>query len=98
MPKRKVDQTIILHRDGQRVKPVIGTIFDFSADELAQIERTNPDAISRPIIAVDVENEEARKEADGDGDAEAKAAAKAAAKAKADAKKNTGGKATDDEV
>lgn len=48
MPKRKVAQTVIVVRNGERVKPKIGAIFDFSADELKKIETTNPNALLKP--------------------------------------------------
>lgn len=48
MPKRKVAQTVIVVRNGQRVKPKIGSIFDFDADEVRKIESTNPDALLKP--------------------------------------------------
>lgn len=98
MPKRKVLQTVIVHRDGQRIRPLVGAIFDFTADELASINAINTDALGKPVMEVDVENEDARQKA------EAEAAAKAAADAKASADKKNGNKvsakkaAEDDEV
>lgn len=85
MPKRKVVQTVVIYRDGQRIKPAIGDIFDFKQNELEDINSINPDALARPIVEVDVENVQAQ------ADAKAKAEADAKAKADADAK-NTGGK------
>lgn len=86
MPKRKVAQTVIVYRDGQRLKPAIGEIFDFTDDEMQSINRINPEALTRPIIAVDVENEAAQAEAKAAVEAEeAKAKAKGG-KAKAEAK------------
>lgn len=89
MPKRKVAQAVIVYRDGQRLKPAIGEIFDFTDEEMQTINRINPEALTRPIIAVDVENEAAQAEAKAAAEAEAKAAAEAKAKggkAKSEAK------------
>ncbi|HGE7051787.1 TPA: hypothetical protein ACGCAJ_004705 [Serratia marcescens] len=83
MPKRKVVQTVVIYRDGQRLKPAIGTIFDFKQNELDDITSINPDAVTRPIVEVDVENLQAQ--ADAKAQAE-KDAADAKAKADADAK------------
>lgn len=47
MPKRIVAQTVVIVRDGQRITPEVGKPFDFSADELKQIEAINPDAIAK---------------------------------------------------
>lgn len=55
MPKRKVVQTVIVFRDGQRIKPAIGEIFDFTQKELESINKMNPGALDRPIIEVDAE-------------------------------------------
>lgn len=99
MPKRKVLQTVIVHRDGQRLRPSLGEIFDFTADELASINAINPDALGKPMMEVDVENEDARQKAEADAKA-----AKAEADAKAAADKKNGNKAPakkvaeDDEV
>lgn len=96
MPKRKVLQTVIVHRDGQRIRPLVGAIFDFTADEVASINAINRDALGKPVMEVDVENEDARQKAEAD--------AKAAADAKASADKKNGNKASakktaeDDEV
>lgn len=49
MPIRIPKQTIRLVRDGENVTPDIGEPFDFTADELADINAVNPDAIRKPI-------------------------------------------------
>jgi hypothetical protein len=84
MPKRKVVQTVIVYRDGQRIRPAVGEIFDFKQDELDNIMGINPEALTRPIIEVDVENLQAQKEAQEKADAEAKAAAPAGKPGKAE--------------
>lgn len=97
MPQRKVLQTVILHRESGRIVPTVGQIFDFTADELASINRLNPEALGRPVQEVDLENQAAQEAA-----AKAKAeqdAADAAAAAKANKGKGKGGKDnSDDEV
>ena len=92
MPKRKVVQTVIVYRDGQRIKPTIGEIFDFQQKELDQIMAINPDAVTRPVVEVDVENLEAQKAANEKADA--------AAAGKDGSKTTTkkGAKSSDDEV
>ena len=92
MPKRKVVQSVIVYRDGQRIKPTIGEIFDFQQKELDQIMAINPDAVTRPVVEVDVENLEAQKAANEKADA--------AAAGKDDSKTTTkkGAKSSDDEV
>lgn len=44
--KRTPLQSICVQRDGASVVPPIGIPFDFTADEVKQIEAMNPDAIS----------------------------------------------------
>lgn len=104
MPKRKVAQTVVVFREGSRITPAIGTIFDFTQDEVNQITSLSPEALTRPVIEVDVENlaaqEKAKAEAEAAAKAEADAAAAAeAAKAKAEAGKGKGkNKSDEDEV
>lgn len=97
MPKRKVLQTVIVHRDGQRIRPLVGAIFDFTADEVASINAINRDALGKPVMEVDVENEDARQKAEADVKA---AKAEADVKAAADKKngnKSNGKKAVEDD-
>lgn len=97
MPKRKVLQTVIVHRDGQRLRPSLGEIFDFTVEEVASINSINPDALGKPMMEVDVENEDARQKAEAAAKAESEAKADADAKAaaaKADADKKNGNKAS----
>lgn len=113
MPKRKVVQTVIVYRDGSRIVPKIGEIFDFTEQELSDINSVNPEAVTRPIVQVDIEELEREKalkrEADAKAaqdaeekakaDAEAAKAAEAKAKADAEAAKGKGkGKASDDDI
>ena len=82
MPKRKVVQTVIVFRDGQRIKPAIGEIFDFTQKELESINKMNPGALDRPVIEVDAEALDAAA-AKAEAPAETKAAAKKGGKAAA---------------
>lgn len=94
MPQRKVVQTVIVFRDGQRIRPAIGEIFNFTQKELDAINSMNPGALDRPIIEVDAEDQAAKEQA-----AKEKAPAQ---EEKSDAKATTkkGGKAgaADEEV
>lgn len=47
---RNVLQSITVGRDGKPITPTIGQPFEFTADEIAQIERMNPSAISTAIV------------------------------------------------
>lgn len=94
MPQRKVVQTVIVFRDGQRIRPAIGEIFNFTQKELDAINRMNPGALDRPIIEVDAEDQAAKEQS-------AKAdAPKAEEKSDAKATAKKGGKAgaADEEV
>lgn len=94
MPQRKVVQTVIVFRDGQRIRPAIGEIFNFTQKELEAINSMNPGALDRPVIEVDAEEQAAKEQA-----AKEKAPAQGE---KSDAKATTkkGGKAgaADEEV
>lgn len=94
MPQRKVVQTVIVFRDGQRIRPAIGEIFNFTQKELEAINSMNPGALDRPVIEVDAEEQAAKEQA-----AKEKAPAQ---EEKSDAKATTkkGGKsgAADEEV
>lgn len=63
MPQRKVVQTVIVFRDGQRIRPAIGEIFNFTQKELEAINSMNPGALDRPIIEVDAEEQAAKADA-----------------------------------
>lgn len=47
MPKRIVVQTVVVHREGARVLPPIGQVFDFTAQELDYINKLNPSAVAK---------------------------------------------------
>lgn len=46
-------QSVTVMRDGKPFSPAVGAPFDFTKDELADIERMNPDAITKQVT-VDV--------------------------------------------
>lgn len=57
MPKRIPRSTIILHRDGVRTIPKIGTAFDFTKEEIAEIDAVNPDALGKNLVEVEEDDE-----------------------------------------
>ncbi len=63
--KRVPLQSITLIRDKKVLMPPIGEAFDFTDDEVAQIEKMNPDAIGE-VASVNVAKTE--KAAKGRGD------------------------------
>lgn len=82
MPQRKVVQTVIVFRDGQRIRPAIGEIFNFTQKELDAINSMNPGALDRPIIEVDAEDQAAKEKAPAQEEkSDAKAATKKGGKA-----------------
>ena len=48
MPKRITRATVILNRNGSRITPPIGRLFDYTDKELAQIMKLHPDAVEKP--------------------------------------------------
>ena len=46
MAKKLINETVILQRDGKRVVPEIGKLFDLTADEIKSITSVRPQAIS----------------------------------------------------
>jgi hypothetical protein len=47
MPKRIVKDLVILYRDGKQVVPEVGVEFDFTAEELASVNKSNPKALAK---------------------------------------------------
>lgn len=101
MPKRVPVQTIIVNREGKNIRPPIGKPFDFTPEELDDIMRVNPAAVTK-IENVEI-NDDSEAKAKAEADAlkaneaaalkAAKEKAEAEAKAKAEAaKKPAGGK------
>lgn len=56
MPKRIPTCTVIVQREGKNFKPAIGKPFDFTADEIEEINNVMPSALRKPV------NEEAAPE------------------------------------
>ena len=88
MPKRIPVKAIYVQRDGKQIQPKIGEEFDFTADELDQINQVAPSAV-RKVMVEDKElaaqlakDEKALAEAKAKQDAADKAAADQAAKDK----------------
>lgn len=50
MPKRVPVETVILHRDGKQFAPEIGKVFDFTEQELADINAVNKFAVRKPVV------------------------------------------------
>lgn len=46
MAKKLINETVVLQRDGKRVVPEIGKLFELTADEIKSIESVRPQAIS----------------------------------------------------
>jgi hypothetical protein len=46
MAKKLINETVVLQRDGKRVVPEIGKLFDLTADEIKSISAVRPQAIS----------------------------------------------------
>lgn len=92
MPKRIPVESVIVNRDGKRFRPPIGKLFDFTAEELADIKLVNPGAVrtaetTEEVVAPTEAEKQAKREAD---EKAAKEAAEAAAlKAAAGKKTNT---------
>lgn len=49
MPNRVPLQSIVVKRNDKAVVPPIGAVFEFTDEEVADIERINPDAISENV-------------------------------------------------
>ena len=46
MPKRLINEGVLVVRNGRRVRPEIGKLFDLTTDEIAQLEAVRPSAIT----------------------------------------------------
>lgn len=65
MPKRLINEGVLVVRNGRRVRPEIGKLFDLTTDEIAQLEAVRPSAIGKlPTAEVD----SASVDLDGDGE------------------------------
>lgn len=79
MPKRITLQTVVLWRDGKQVVPQINKPFDYTTDELANIEKLNPDAIGKIINSDGNDTLVTKTQAEIDADTNAAVAAAIAA-------------------
>ena len=50
MPKRIPLQRVIVQREGKQIVPPLGDEFDFTAEEIEDINRMNPDAVRKVIV------------------------------------------------
>jgi hypothetical protein len=50
MPKRIPVKSVIIQRDGKQKRLQIGTEFDFTADELKDIEASSPNSLRKIVI------------------------------------------------
>lgn len=66
-------QTITVGRDGKNVIPTIGQPFDFTDEEIKQIEASNPAAVRNPVVEADAEQVEAKPTKGGKKAAQAEA-------------------------
>lgn len=86
MPKRIPVKKIILQRDKKMMSPEIGVEFDFTAEELADINKLAPNSIRKVVIEDKLLAEEAERAEKAETERRAKEAADQAAKDKAAAK------------
>ena len=91
--KRKVLQSVVVYRDGARVRPPVNSIFDFTDEEVKAINEINPNAIGK-LDEAEAAAIVAKAEAEAEAAAKAEAEAKAKAEAEAAAAAKKSGKAT----
>lgn len=65
MPKRIINEGILVIRDGKRVRPEIGKAFNLTDDEIKQLEAIRPEAIAK---IGQVEDDPRSSDDDGKGD------------------------------
>lgn len=51
MAQRIINESILVVRDGKRITPKIGKVFDLTDSEIADLERIRPQAISKAVAA-----------------------------------------------
>lgn len=51
MAQRIINESILVVRDGKRITPKIGKVFDLTDSEIADLERVRPQAISKTVTA-----------------------------------------------
>lgn len=68
MAQRIINESILVVRDGKRITPKIGKVFDLTDSEIADLERVRPQAISKAVAtAVDPQSTAIVAMADEDG-------------------------------
>lgn len=68
MAQRIINESILVVRDGKRITPKIGKVFDLTDSEIADLERIRPQAISKAVAAaVDPQSTAVVATADEDG-------------------------------
>ena len=96
MPKRLIKEAILVVRNGQRIKPEIGKMFDLTDAEIKDLEAARPQAIAKAKeVEEDSRGNQSADDNDGNGDAEDDTAAKTPAKTAAKGKGKAAAK-TDD--
>lgn len=68
MPKRTPLQSVVVIRDGARFTPEIGRPFEFTKDEIEQVERANPAALSKKAVVDLTEDGKPLGDTNQDGD------------------------------
>lgn len=91
MPSRIPTQKIIVQRGGKNVSPPIGEKFEFTAEELEDINKVNPDAVRKVVVDGETKEERvARQEREAAAEKQAKIEAAAEKKKLEDAAKAAG--------
>ena len=49
MTKKVPTVQVVVHRDGQLVRPEVGKVFDFTADEIKEIESLRKNSLRDPV-------------------------------------------------
>lgn len=65
MAKYLIKETVLVMRDGKRVEPTIGKLFDLTEQEVEDIKSVRPQAISKPGK---IEEDPNSKPVEGDGE------------------------------
>lgn len=66
MPKKIINESITVVRDGKRVSPKIGEPFDLTADEIKQLDAIRPQAYSNLAKYMEDKPVEAKPQANGE--------------------------------
>lgn len=93
MPKRTLNQTVVLIRSGQRVELPAGSVQDLTTDEIADIVAVSPEALTT-TATVDLSEEDGNTDGKSEPKTLTPAEKKAAEKAAKDAQKAATGPAS----